>query len=147
LLAIGEARPADARSRIEKVRAGASSGKSRPCVEDLGAVDVLVAIDAVNDLMYPPRRWTRLPILRINQTIYEQRVEKMRFEIETLLREPGRSSALQLTNRLEVIGRRRRLPVAGGVLVNPNKVLDVLDELRQVLPAAIVAQRNADLRT
>ena len=57
------------------------------------------------------------------------------------------SGGVRLTNRLEVIGRRRRLPVASGVLVNRNEVLDVLDELRQVIPAAIIAQRKADLRT
>jgi len=54
---------------------------------------------------------------------------------------------VRLTNRLEVIGRRRRLPVASGVLVNRNEVLDVLDELRQVIPAAIIAQRKTDAPT
>ena len=51
---------------------------------------------------------------------------------------------MELTKRLEAISQHaRRVPMVGGVMLNVNDACDVLDELRQVIPTAIIAQRKA----
>jgi hypothetical protein len=105
---------------------------------------VLVAIDAIDDLVYRGRRWTRLDVRHVDLSKYAQAIERLRTEIRAALIEPGQATALELTDRLEAIGEHSlRPPVVGGVMLNRNKVCDVLDELRQVIPAALIAQRKA----
>lgn len=108
-------------------------------------VDVLAAIDAVDELMTLPAGWSRRRPKRVDAELLAAAIEHLRVEVTHALSEPGRREALPLVEDLASLARRaKNAPVVGGVLVNRRRVFDLLDELRQVVPRAIIAQRRSE---
>jgi hypothetical protein len=106
-------------------------------------VDVLVAIDAIDDLVHHKGggHGRRPAVRRVAPETYGQAVERLRAEIILTLPEPGRTTALVLTEHLHAIGEGSvHLPMGGGLMLSETDICHVLDQLREVVPSAIIAE-------
>jgi hypothetical protein len=107
-------------------------------------MEVLVAIDAVDELLTLPAGSSKRSVKRVDPAQLDAAIEHLRAEVTAALSDAGRLEALPLVEGLANLARSaRKIPAIGGVLMNRPRAYDLLDELRQVVPRAIIAQRQA----
>lgn len=106
-------------------------------------MEILEAIDALDEVVHLSPGWSRYRHKRVDQDEWRRAVGRLR-SATTVLSPSGRDQVLPLLDRLDDVARAaRRIPGIGGVLVRRDAVYDILDELRQLVPRDLIAQRTS----
>lgn len=106
-------------------------------------MEILEAIDALDDLVHLSPGWSRYKHKRVDQDEWRRAVNRLR-SATTVLSSSGRAQVLPLLDRLDDLAHAaRRIPGVGGVRMRRDAAYDVLDELRQLVPRDLIAQRTS----
>ena len=106
-------------------------------------MDVLIAIDALDDLIHNAKMVPLSDAIRIDRDDLLEQVERMREGLRAELDEAYRTGSMRLLEQLEQMARDAPpVRILGGVRMDKERVYDVLDGMRATIPEEIRVQRG-----